>query len=40
MLNQQFWYDTIIKQQKQEHYMNLQMDPLGILLTTRPIQSG
>jgi len=26
--------------QKQEHYINLQMDPLGNLLTTCPIQTG
>jgi len=29
-----------MKQQKQEHYMNLQMDPLDNLLTTHPVQTG
>jgi len=29
-----------MKQQKQEHYMNLQMDLLDNPLTTHPIQAG
>ena len=32
------WSNTIIKQQKQEHYINLQMVPLDNPLTTRSIQ--
>jgi hypothetical protein len=39
-LKTQFLYDGINKLQKQEPYMNLWMDPLGNLLTTRPIQAG
>jgi len=34
-----YWYNTIIKQQNQKHYMNLQMEPLGNPLTTCTIQT-
>jgi len=40
MLNKWFWSNTIIKQQKQEHCMNLQTDMLHNPLTTHPIQIG
>ena len=40
MLIKLFWYDTIIKQQNEEHYMNLQMDQLDNPRTTRPIRMG
>jgi len=39
-LNTRFWYDTIIKLLKQEHYMNLWMEPLGDPLTICPIKTG
>jgi len=32
MLNKWFWLDTIVKQQKHEHYMNLPMELLADLL--------
>ena len=35
-----FWSSTIIKQQKQEHYINLQTDPLDNPGTTRQILMG
>jgi hypothetical protein len=38
MLNKRFQLYTIIKQQKPEYYMNLQMDPLDNPLTTYAIQ--
>jgi len=40
MLNIQFWSNPIIKQQKQEDYINLQIDQLDNLLTTCPFQPG
>jgi len=40
MLNKWFWYDIIIKQQKQEHYINREMDPLDNPLWTQPMQTG
>jgi len=40
MLNKQFWSNTIITQQKQVHYMILQMDLLDNPLTTCPIETG
>jgi len=36
----QFCLDTIIKQQNHEHYLNLQMDPLGDLRATRAMDMG
>jgi len=39
-MTEQFWSNTIIKQQEQEHYMNLQTDPVDNLLTTHPIETG
>jgi hypothetical protein len=38
LLKTWFWQDTIEKLQNQEPDMNLEMDPLGELPTTRPIQ--
>jgi len=38
MLNTWFWWVTVIKMQKQKHYMNPQIDPLAIPQTTHPIQ--
>jgi len=35
-----FWSNTVIQQQKQEHYMNVQTDPLDKQLTIRPIETG
>jgi len=40
MLIKQFESNTIIKQQKQEHNMNLLTDPLDNALTTSQIQTG
>jgi len=40
MSNNQFWLTTIIKQQRQAHYMYLQMDPPDNPLSTRQIQTG
>jgi len=40
MLNKCIDSDTIITEQKPEHYMNLQIDPLDNPLTTRPNQTG
>jgi len=40
MLVRWFWLNTIIKQQKQEQYMNLRRDPLDNPLTTRSIETG
>jgi len=40
MLIDWFWSNTVIKQQNPEHYMIVQIDPLDILLTTRPIWTG
>jgi len=40
MLVDWFWSNTVIEQQKQEHYVNAQMDPLDKPLTTHPIQMG
>jgi len=40
MLNKWLWYDTIIKQPKQEHYMNLQIDPQDNPQTSSPILTG
>jgi len=40
MLNNLFSLRTIIKQQRQTHYMYLQMDPLDNPLSTRPFQTG
>jgi len=39
MSAKQLWSITVIEQQKQEHYMNVQMDPLDNPLTTRPIRT-
>jgi len=40
MLITGFWSNTIINQQKQEYYINLQTDLLDNTLTSRPIQLG
>jgi len=40
MFSTSCWLDTLVKQQKQEHYMNLQIDLLDYMLTTSPIQMG
>jgi len=40
MSNDRLWLSTIIEEQKQACYMNLQMDPLYNPLGTRPIQTG
>jgi len=40
MLKEWFWLDTIIKQQKQKHYMHLQMDPLDNPWIIRNIQTA
>lgn len=39
-LNMQFWSNTIFKQHKQKHYMNLQTDMPDSLLITYPFEAG
>lgn len=40
MLDKWFWLNTVMEQQKQEHYMNVQTDPLDNPLTTWPLWTG
>jgi len=40
MLVKRFWSNTVIEQQKQDHYMNVQMHLLDNMLRTPPIQMG
>jgi len=40
MLVERLWLNTAVKQQKQEHYMNVQTDLLDNPLTTSPIRTG